>query len=154
MWHAAILDTKFYNDLQISLGLTLHHNPSGASEAQTEEREWRLSMMSTLYKSFFGYNPRQVRSQHPRHSTHDQVDDSQLFQIFCQSTTGRTYTFKVSPSTTIDDFKWMVRDRTGMPPDLQCIIYSGKILQDGATLADYAIPKEATLRIVGRLRGC
>ena len=57
MWHAAILDTKFYADLQSALGIVLHHNPSGASEQQTAQREKRLSTMRSLYRNFFATDP-------------------------------------------------------------------------------------------------
>ena len=73
-------------------------------------------------------------------------------QCFVKTLTGGTITLTVPYGKTVDDIKFMIQDKEGVPPDQQRLIYGGQQMTPGSDATDY-IPADGSIHLVLRLRG-
>ena len=68
-------------------------------------------------------------------------------QIFVKTLTGKIITLEVDSIDSIENVKAKIQDKVGIPPDQQCLTYSGKILDDKHWLCHYNISAESMITL-------
>lgn len=75
-------------------------------------------------------------------------------QVFVEALEGRTHCIEVeSTDNTVSSIMCELQKKTGIQPNQQRLIFSGKQLEPGRSISDYDIQKGSTLHLVLRLRG-
>lgn len=81
----------------------------------------------------------------PRHSR-------QKIRVYIKTLSGGTITVEVDPFATIAQVKSVIEQQEGTPRNWMRLIFAGKILEDGKTLATYTITHQSTLHLVLSMR--
>ncbi|KAA6386180.1 MAG: hypothetical protein EZS28_018292, partial [Streblomastix strix] len=74
-------------------------------------------------------------------------------QIFVINDKGRTSILDIDERDSVENVKQKIEDKTGIPSAEQRLILSGKQLEDGHTLFDYAFKPGSTVQVVLSLNG-
>eukprot|EP00808_Paulinella_micropora_P018275 g79488.t1 len=62
-------------------------------------------------------------------------------------------TLTARPDCSIKDFKTLVEEKRGIPPDQQRFMFESQLLDDSRTLEDYNIKHNSIVHLVLRMRG-
>lgn len=73
--------------------------------------------------------------------------------IFVRRLRGKLTTLAVHFRNTVEEVKYLIRDKESIPPEEQRLLFSGRQLADRDTLFDYNVEKDSTLILTLRLRG-
>lgn len=148
IWHECILNTRLYEALCIKLrGSFIHHTTVSEGDPE-EERMSRVDQTVINYRKRF--------REEPESDLWEQNDATSptFLNLYVKNLQGKTFQIAILSSKTILDLKTAVRYLSQIPVDEQRLIYAGRQLEDGRTLADYNLQNQSTIHLVSRVRGC
>lgn len=73
-------------------------------------------------------------------------------QYFIKIISGKTITVDLVEKDTMENVKAKIRNKEGIPSNLQTLMFEGKILEDNRTMEDYRIRNGSTLHLILKLR--
>ena len=73
--------------------------------------------------------------------------------IYVKLLSGTTCALRVRSTDTVQDLKWIIEAKQGIPYESQRLIFAGKQLEDNRTLLEYNILEDDTVMVVLRLLG-
>lgn len=79
---------------------------------------------------------------------HVEICPCDCMQIFIKTLTRRTITLKVESSDTAENVKAKIQDKVDIPPHQQCLIFKGRQVEDGRTLADHNVQNGSVMYLI------
>ncbi len=167
IWHAAILDTRFYESVCSAVGHPIHHRPEGEHE---QDRFGRYTRTVALFKMCFNIDLEEQNTVHSDHAISDTASSAptdtlaetaetaetvSTFAVQVQNMNSTSFTVIVSPQTTVLEIKTMICARDGLPqPKQQVLVYAHKRLENHETVQSAHINANSVLYKLPRLSGC
>ena len=172
LWHKHILDTKNYTEVCKEIaGDIIDHYPENSFGVLSDKRRERLQNTEKIYEIMFPINNNIPNEEYEKifdiwlfnydrnkgyiKQFIDKLDEPNIF-IFVIDLSGKiNLIFNIKLGISVNMFKKMIEEKTGIPPPQMRLIFAGKLLyDDNKTLKDYGIKKENSLHLILSPRGC
>lgn len=140
-------------DLITGATLTLEVEPSDTVESVKA----KIKAMSGITEDFgLAYDGKQMDEADGHRTLADYGirDPATEMQILVSGLRGNTWTLWVEPSDTVESVKLQLQEKDGLPPCQQRLIFEGRQLDDGDTVASCGIREHSYLNLCGRLASC
>ena len=73
--------------------------------------------------------------------------------LIVKPSTGVTVSFEVEPKDTILSVKQKIYEKVNLPPENQSLVFEGKLLEDGQTVADCNLKNDSIIHMILRAKG-
>lgn len=167
IWHAFLLFPQDYvrvcRLLGMRVGTVISHIPSASKpfEGGHLTQAQRRALMFFHYERMYGSCKEHCCERKLLHP-YSYLDARPAYepkqkevQIFVKTLTGRTITIDIDLSVaTLETLQWKIFDKEEVMPDQQRLIFAGRQIDSGCTLASCGIQKESMVHLVLRLGGC
>ena len=80
-------------------------------------------------------------------AVHLVVREGDSFEVYVRAPSGRSHVFEVNPGDSVDQLKTKLRDREGIPCDIQQFFHNGQVLDSNRSLLENNVISGATLRL-------